>query len=158
MVTKANNKSQNSQNLLHQVKSFFHVPLETLESAFLFRKLYNGCLEIIIWQNETNYLSKDEGHFHWPGSQSLDWKYYYYYDYVWRCTLELSRVLAWHKKEAFIVDVLAGSLMHMMIYSFDLQLATVSEWGCSCLYHSIYNLQLWASEVAPASGVDLILC
>jgi hypothetical protein len=64
LVAKANYKSQNSQNLLHQVKSFFQVPLETLESAFVLRKLYNGCLEIIIWQNETNYLSKDGVHFH----------------------------------------------------------------------------------------------
>jgi hypothetical protein len=37
------------------------MPLETLESAFLLQKLYNGCLEIIIWQKKTNYLSKGRG-------------------------------------------------------------------------------------------------
>ncbi len=62
LVAKANNKSQNNQNLLHQEKSFFHVPLEILESAFVLRKLYNGCLEIIIWPKETNYLLKDWGY------------------------------------------------------------------------------------------------
>jgi hypothetical protein len=52
LVAKANNKSQNSQNSLHGVKSFFHMPLETLESAKL------SFAQTLQWVLRNHYLAK----------------------------------------------------------------------------------------------------